>query len=99
MMGFIIISFKILYLSFSAVYHLSIRLITFAGTPPTTVRSGTSFVTTAFAATTLPLPILTPGKMNVFDPIHTLSSMIISPTFAPLLSSDHVASSGSWVMA
>ena len=36
--------------------------ITLAGTPPTTMRAGTSLVTTAPAATTLPSPMVTPGQ-------------------------------------
>ena len=41
----------------------SMVLMTFAGTPPTRVLSGTSFVTTAPAATTAFRPIVTPGQM------------------------------------
>ena len=46
--------------------------MTFAGTPATTVLAGTSFVTTAPAATTEFSPIVTPGKIVAFAPIHTL---------------------------
>ena len=42
----------------------SIFLITFAGLPPTTTLSGTSFVTTAPAATTAFLPMVTPQKLR-----------------------------------
>ena len=45
--------------------------ITFAGTPATTQLSGTSFVTTAPAATTTLFPMVTPGRMVQFPPIHT----------------------------
>ncbi len=50
--------------------------ITFAGTPATTVFSGTSLVTTAPAATTELSPIVTPGSIVAFDPIHTLLPII-----------------------
>src|SRR5882672_6699208 len=53
--------------------------MTVAGTPPAMLMGGISFVTTAPAATTLPFPILTPGKMVTRDAIHTDSSMITSP--------------------
>ena len=36
----------------------------FAGTPPTTVFSGTSIVTTAPAAITAPSPMVTPGSLK-----------------------------------
>ena len=45
--------------------------MTLAGTPPTTVRGATSFVTTAPAATTAPSPMVTPGSMEAWSPIHT----------------------------
>lgn len=38
-------------------------LITLAGEPPTSAWAGTSFVTVAFAATTAPSPMVTPGMM------------------------------------
>lgn len=47
--------------------------ITFAGTPPTTLPAGTSFVTTAPAATMLFSLIVTPKLMMAFAPIYTLS--------------------------
>ena len=43
----------------------------FAGDPPTTVYSGTSLFTMLPAATTLPLPIFTPGKIVTLAPIQT----------------------------
>lgn len=44
-------------------------LITFAGTPPTTVLAGTSLLTTAPAATMAFSPTVTPGKMVAPAPI------------------------------
>ena len=41
----------------------------FAGTPPTTVFGGTSFVTTAPAATIAPSPTETPGRMVAWEPV------------------------------
>jgi len=38
------------------------KIISFVGTPPTTVLYGTSLLTTAPAATTLFSPMVTPGK-------------------------------------
>jgi len=52
-----------------------ISLIIFAGTPPTSEFDGTSFVTTAPAATTQWLPIVTPGSITALAPIHTSSPM------------------------
>ena len=52
-------------------------LISFAGTPPTTVIFGTSFVTTAPAAITAQLPIVTPGKTVAFEPIQTFLPIVI----------------------
>ena len=52
-----------------------IVLSTRAGTPPTTVIGGTSFVTTAPAATTAQSPSVTPGRMVAFEPIQTFSPM------------------------
>ena len=43
-------------------YSFSILFITLAGTPATTQLSGTSFVTTAPAATTTLLPIVNTGQ-------------------------------------
>src|SRR5690606_33438785 len=54
----------------------SIFLMTRAGTPATTVFSGTSSVTMAPAATTDPLPTRTPSRMTALAPITTSSSMI-----------------------
>ena len=47
----------------------SIVLISRAGLPPTTVNSGTSFVTTAPEATTAPRPIDTPFRIIALLPI------------------------------
>ena len=46
--------------------------MTLAGTPATTVRGGTSFVTTAPAPTTAPSPIVTPGQIVTRAPSQTL---------------------------
>ena len=54
----------------------SISFIFFAGTPSTTQLSGTSLVSTAPAAMTTLLPIVTPGRMVTFPPIHTSSPMV-----------------------
>ena len=51
------------------ILYTSIFLITFAGLPPTTTLSGTSFVTTLPAATTAFLPMVTPGQMMA--PMHS----------------------------
>ena len=50
---------------------LSISRMSFAGTPPTRLLSGTSFVTTAPAAMTTLFPMVTPGKIVTLPPIHT----------------------------
>ena len=52
--------------------QLSIDLMTFAGTPPTMVFAGTSFVTTAPAATMALSPMVTPERIVAFEPTHTL---------------------------
>ena len=51
-----------------------------AGLPATIEYAGTSVVTTAHAETTLPSPIVTPGKMTARPPIHTLSPIEIGLT-------------------
>ena len=51
--------------------------MSFAGTPPTTMLGGTSFVTTAPAATIAPSPMVTPGVMVALAPIHTFFPMKI----------------------
>ena len=56
--------------------YISIFSINLAGFPPTTVLSGTSFTTTAPAAITALLPIVTPGAITALPPIHTLSPMV-----------------------
>ena len=64
------------FIALSLEFHNSQRadsksLIFFAGTPPTSVLSGMSLVTTAPAATTTLLPMVTPGRMVTLPPIHT----------------------------
>ena len=54
-------------------------LITFAGTPPTTAKSGTSFVTTAPAATTAYSPIVTPGQTVTFIPSQAFFLIVTLP--------------------
>ena len=49
----------------------------FAGTPPTTVFSATSFVTTAPAAIMDPSPMETPERIVAFDPIQTSFPILI----------------------
>lgn len=68
-------------LNFSFIFYFTscLKLITFAGIPPTIAYAGTSFVTTALAAITAPLPICTFGKIVALSPIQTLSSMITGP--------------------
>ena len=46
-----------------------IYLIIFAGFPAAIALSGTSFVTTLPAPTTAFSPIVTPGKITLFEPI------------------------------
>lgn len=58
------------------IYNLTF-LIILAGTPATTVFSGTSFVTTAFAPIIAPSPIVIPCKTVAFDPIQTLFPIFI----------------------
>jgi len=53
----------------------------FAGTPATTVLSGTFLVTTAPIATTLFLPIVTPAFMTDLLPIIALSSHVTPINF------------------
>ena len=50
-------------------FYSSIFLIIFAGTPATTVFSGTSLVTTAPTAITAFSPTITPGQMVALAPI------------------------------
>ena len=54
-----------------------IFLINFAGMPPTTLFASTSFVTTAPAATTEFLPIVTPGSIVTLEPNQTRFSRCI----------------------
>ena len=48
-----------------------------AGTPAARVFGGTSRVTTAPAAMTAPLPIVTPGSTVAFPPIQTSSPIVM----------------------
>lgn len=57
-------------------------LITFAGTPATKLLFGTSLVTTAPAATTTLLPIVTPGVIVTLPPIYTSLPIVTGSTFA-----------------
>ena len=59
----------------------SSSLIIFAGFPPTTTLSGTSFTTTAPAATILFFPMVTPLPIMALSPIHTFSSSVIGDDF------------------
>ena len=59
----------------------SSSLIIFAGLPPTTTLSGTSFTTTAPAATILFFQIVTPFPTTALSPIQTLSLRIIGDVF------------------
>lgn len=54
--------------------------MSFAGTPPTSVQSSISPATTAPPAIIQPRPMVTPGRINAFAPIHT--SFPISIFFA-----------------
>lgn len=70
-----IVSFILNYVNGSFQIHLYskffVRLpIGFAGIPPTIVYSGTSFVTTAPAATTAPFPIVIPFRITQLTPSH-----------------------------
>src|SRR3989338_11699930 len=56
-------------------------LIFLAGTPPTKVNSSTSSTTTAPAATTAPLPMVTPGRIVARAPIHAKSQTVIGLLF------------------
>jgi len=57
---------------------ISKSLIFLAGTPPTRVLSGTSFVTTAPAATTAFRPIVTPGQMVApHFPLHVTHTRVV----------------------
>ena len=50
----------------------SMDLMILAGTPATITLGGTSLVTTAPAATMELSPMVTPGRMVAWEPIHTL---------------------------
>ena len=58
---------------------LNLFRIGFAGTPPTMVYGGTSFVTTARDPIIAPSPIVTPASIIDSYPIHTSLPIIISP--------------------
>lgn len=60
-------------------------LIILAGTPAMTQLSGISLVTTAPAATTTLLPIVTPGRIVTLPPIQT-SLPIVTGFAIPMLS-------------
>ena len=55
--------------------------IIFAGFPPINTFEGKDLVTTAFAATTQPSPIVTPFKIIHLVPISTSSSMVMGISF------------------
>lgn len=57
----------------------------FAGIPPTMVLSGTSFETTAPAATIEFSPIVTPGKTIAFAPIQAFFLIKIGLPISPFL--------------
>ena len=54
----------------------------FAGTPATTQLSGTSFATTAPAATTTLFPIVTPGSIVQLPPIYTSFPIVTGLLYA-----------------
>lgn len=62
-------------------FHSTLVRFTIAGTPATNVFGGTSFVTTAPAATIAPSPMVTPLNMVAPTPIQTLSPIIIGAVF------------------
>lgn len=66
--------------SFSRSFSSS--LMSRAGTPPTRLLSGTSFVTTAPAAMTTLLPMLTPGRMVHPPPVQTSLPMVMGMALA-----------------
>lgn len=57
----------------------SIFFITLAGTPPTSTFSGTDLVTTLPAATTEPMPMVTPHNIVQSIPIQTTSGQKYLP--------------------
>ncbi len=68
-------------------------LIKWAGMPPTTVYGATFFVTTEFAPTTAPSPMVTPGRITAPVPIQASGAMVIDPlwelTYGLLTCPDH----------
>ncbi len=76
---------------------LSRRLTTRAGTPPIIVIGGTSEVTTAPAAMTLPLPIVTPSSTLAPDPIQTSSSTTIPRLERPWRAIGRSGSAKTWL--
>jgi len=75
----------IIYLLTFLVNYILISFITFAGLPATITLSGTSFVTTEFAATIEFSPIVTPAKTVTFAPSQTFLFICIFPVISPLL--------------
>lgn len=67
-----LLSQKIIYIFHS---FAGISLMNLAGLPATMALAGTSFVTTAAAATTAFSPIVTPGRIVAPAPIHALRQM------------------------
>ena len=63
-----------------------------AGIPPTTAYGGTSFVTTAPAATIEPSPSVTPLVITAPEPIQTLLPILMGAGTSPLLSGSFIAS-------
>ena len=61
---------------------LSRRPMSFAGTPPAIEKGGKERFTTAPAANTDPLPIVTPSRMRTPLPTHTSSSSVM-PRYVP----------------
>ena len=64
--------------------------IIFAGTPATTVFAGTSFVTTAPAATIALSPILTPRRIVALEPIQTFFPIWIGAGMLSVLCSGYI---------
>ena len=58
-------------------FQVTFSRSTFAGTPPTNALGGTDRITSEFAATTAPSPMVTPFKTVAFIPIKTLSPIVM----------------------
>ena len=67
--------------SFPASVHSTPSRITFAGTPASNDLGGHDLVTTAPAATTEPLPIVTPLSTVALQPIQTRSSITMGEEY------------------